>query len=154
MSFQSVKAQLAALELLVPGIKTSYAQAPNSVVAGNMPLVINLSGSATYEETAEEDDDTRQALQMIVRQYRLLVFVTPQQSGAPGEAEAQVEPFIDSIRRFFTGRPHLGLDGVQTAQLLGDSGVIGLTFQDQKYIGTEFQLEVTEYDVVPYADNE
>lgn len=149
MSVATVKAALAVLQVQIAGVQKAYAQAPNSVTAGDMPLFVNLTGAATYDREEGEDYDKE------TREYRMFLYVCPQMTGIPGEGEALCEPFFPLVRDFFSSRPSLGgVTDVLTSRPTGDGGVQILRFGDTPYIGIEFKLDVVEVLPITYAAGE
>ncbi|MCL4863861.1 MAG: hypothetical protein KJZ93_30925 [Caldilineaceae bacterium] len=153
MSVATVKARLALIQKnRITGVKRSFAQGPNIINTGDMPLFINLTKPAQHNWEILGDD-----LDQETRLYLMRLYVLPAGNGIPGEAERLCEPFFDRVRDVFAGRPSLeGLAGVQQAVLLGDSGVTLMDYPvgNFAYWGIEFKLQVTEYIEVIYAANE
>ncbi len=137
MSVATVKDQLAALELTISGIVASYAQAPASLPRAMLPAIVNFTGAATYSGA--------NALQFEEREYILRLYVANFAENIPGEAEALVEPCIPLVRNVFLSRRSLKrLAGTLDAKLTGDSGVAGLVYAGENYIGAEFRLTIIE----------
>lgn len=153
MSVATVKARLATIQKnRITGVKRAFAQGPNSINTADMPLFINLTKPAQHDWAILGSDFDQET-----RQYLMRLYVLPIGNGIPGEAERACEPFFDRVRDVFAARPTLeGLEGVQQAVLLGDSGVTLLDYPagNLAYWGIEFRLQVTEYIEVIYAENE
>ena len=149
MSVTTVLAQLALLQAQITGVKVAYAEAPNSVVAANMPLFITIPGEAEDDWVSAGSDSDLET-----RTYRMLLIVAPRGAGIPGEALALCNPFFDRVRDFFAARPALGLDSVHSATYLGDSGTTNIVYQDVPQVGIEFRLRIVEYLQRTYAVGE
>ena len=150
MSVETVKARLATIQAGITGVRRAYAEVPNSITAADMPLFVTLTGPANHDWQALGSDQDKEQ-----RTYRMRLFVMPLGQGYPGEGENAAEPFFTRVRDTFSARPGLeGLTGVQSATLIGDSGLVVLDFQEQQYWGIEFELQVVEYVEVTYAEGD
>jgi len=153
MSVATVKTRLAFIQKnRISGVKRSFAQGPNSINTADMPLFINLTKPAQHDWQILGSDFDQEG-----RLYLMRLYVLPYGNGIPGEAERACEPFFDRVRDCFAARPGLeGLEDVQRAVLLGDSGVTLLDYPvgNFAYWGIEFRLNVVEYVEVIYAANE
>jgi hypothetical protein len=155
MSITTVKTNLAALERNISGITRAYAYAPPGVLPdSDMPMFCNYARAANYSELQGSDTE------LITRRYLLRLYVKAITEGtrvADGSVEGEnlVAPLIDATWAYFTARPQLGLTApVMRARLLSDSGTIVLAGSDGNYWGCEFEIEVSEYNIRQYADNE
>ena len=141
-----VRAQLAALCLQIAGINTAYAEAPFSLNATDMPTVVILPGAVSEGEYRGEDYHTE------IREYRILLYVTPRGAGLPGEGERLLSPFFDLLHDFFLARPSLGgLNGVMKAEWGGDGGSAILTYNDTPYLGIDAKISVETISEIVYA---
>lgn len=141
-----VRARLAELCLEIEGIVTAYAEAPQSLNATDMPTVVILPGPTTDGENhgAEYED--------MLREYRILIYVTPRGAGLPGEGERLLSPFFDRFEEFFLARPSLGgLPGVQMAKWGGDGGSAILTYNDTPYLGIDAKISVETITPIIFA---
>lgn len=153
MSVQTVKARLTEIQsdgTLFADVARAYGHAPNTINAADMPCWINFTGPATYDHIIIGADENLET-----REYKMRLYVLPYGAGAQGEAENLCEPFFPIVRDVFNARPGLEypahLPGVQTAILLGDSGVNVLPYNGQFHWGIEFRLQVTEIVQVDYV---
>ena len=147
----AIKTALAALELQIAGVVHAWAQGPNALNASDLPAFVNLSGAATQDWNMEGGGEGVET-----RQYRLLLYVLPYGQGVPGEGERACEPFLDSVPKFFAGRPALGTKFVFNAYPNRDSGLTILTYAgpDDRYWGIEFGLTVISHLPYEYGSNE
>jgi hypothetical protein len=128
---------------LVPGMGNALAQAPASLMGLNLPVSLVFEGPA--------NDDYAQlgggSFVQVSRNWFIRLYVAMAQQGVPGEAQAQVTPWFDTMRAFFYGRPSLGgAEFVQNARITGDRGVLVLPYgggaEGSLYVGTEFTMSV------------
>jgi hypothetical protein len=144
----ALKTRLAALQPYITGVLKAYPQAPKNIPDTDVPLMLNFVGPATYD-----DDGGENVIEM--REIKVRLYVCRKQEGIDGEAEARVEPFIPLVWAFFAARPGLGsggtaitprltpLAGVLRVQVISDSGVTVLPYNQIEYLGVEFRLIVT-----------
>jgi len=94
--------QLAAQELLIPGIVGSYADPPNKTfMDAELPCFINLlSGTSGIRQVASDMFEE-------TNEYTALLLVQQAASGIRGEASAAIRPWADTVRDFFIARPTL-----------------------------------------------
>ena len=127
----------------VPQRRAALAQAPASLMGLNLPVALVFEGPA--------NDDYAQlgggSFVQVSRNWFIRLYVAMVQQGVPGEAQAQVTPWFDTIRNFFYGRPSLGgAEFVQNARIMSDRGVLVLPYgngtEGSTYIGTEFTMSV------------
>jgi hypothetical protein len=154
VSVATVKARLALIQAAISGVGRAYAQAPRKLPAADLPVFINFTGAATHDWRIVGSDTDRET-----RTYLMRLYVAPLPQGAPGGIEEQCEPFFERVWAAFAARPGLEhpesrahLDGVQSATLLGDGGVIVTGYSGVMYVGIEFRLQVVELKGRSYAD--
>jgi len=152
VSVATVKARLAEIQADIAGVTHAFAQGPNVINAGDMPLFINLTRAATIDWQQGSD------LGFESRLYLMQLYVLPFGQGVPGEGERLCEPFFPLVRDTFAARPSLEqLLGVQETTFMGDGGVTALRYplgSDSLFWGIEFRLQVREVVNRDYADYE
>lgn len=128
----------------ITGVSRAYAQAPQTMPDGDLPLFCNYVGPTTGFVP------NGSGLWIESRIFRCVLYVAPILQGLDGEAEAKAEPFIPLGQQAFLSHPSMGtgymdetLDGVQNFEYVGDSGVGVFIFNKQLYIGVEFRVQVT-----------
>ena len=143
-----VKTKLAEIEAAITAVKKTFAQAPHSLSAADLPAFVNFTGAATHDWRAggsEVDIETRT--------YLLRLYVKPVGDGMAGEGERVCEPFFAGVRDYLAARPGLErLTGVQLATLVGDGGVQVFQYGGLQFYGIEFRLQVTELVEVVYVE--
>jgi hypothetical protein len=150
MSVATVKTKLAAMQILISGVKHAFVQVPESLNTAELPAFINLTGQAT-----DDWQNLGDGMDLEARIYTMRLYVLPVVLGIPGEGERLCEPFFTRVRDYFASHPLLGnLAGVQIALVTGDSGVIAFPFDnsEQKYLGIEFKLQVQEHIGFNYVE--
>jgi hypothetical protein len=157
MSIQSVRLRIKTLQEKIPGINKAYAQLPKSnIVAADLPLFLNFVREGVNDYDPLGSDDV-----YITRTYLMWLLVKPVAEGEEGESESSVEPWIDTVSKYFIARPSLSdLAGVQKTILLSDSGPKKMIWPGTPsapqgvYWGVEFKLQVIEVAPIDYVDYE
>jgi hypothetical protein len=154
MNISAIKTRLAEIALTVPGIKRTYANAPQSLPDTDLPIIIPFAGPVVAPKRISEE------LYSQGRQFILRLYVKPIQQGYDGEAEKAVEPFLDTVRDTFLAHPALGtgiyaelIEGVEEITWQGDSGVSVLKFGEE-YLGAEFRLTASTMHQVNISNYE
>lgn len=145
---------LAAIELAIPGIARSYADAPDTINSADMPLFVNLPGPVTYDWNANFDafaDEGRKT-----RDFYAVLIVAPFGAGTPGEKFALVNTYFDPVMRAFQSHRTLGgLDYIVKTIVTGDSGVrADIEYSGLRWYGVRFTVQVTWKARVIYAAGE
>jgi len=129
-------------------IQVAYDPAPNELITADLPSLWVFTGNSS-EALSDSADYS-----MLVRTMRIQVAVIPTAQGLPRERETRCRPVLDAVATAFRQHPHLGTDWVQSAEIIGDSGIVILPEYSGKFIGFEIQLEVLYYVQRTYALNE
>jgi hypothetical protein len=155
---EEIRERLAAIQRTIEGVRRAYEYAPKSLPSSDLPAFVNFVGPAMANWQALGSDYDQEGRTFVMR-----LFVKGAQQGVDGEAERACEPFLESVRDGFSGRPGLGLghssgsagrplDGVMGAYLAGDSGISTLLFAGEEYLGIEFRLMVQQVVGVTYVE--
>jgi hypothetical protein len=157
MSIATVRARLQTLQEAIPDIVTAYDQLPRGMVPTNkMPAFLNFVRTATYDDKIIGEDTLE-----TTRQFLMWLLVKPAAEGEEGEGEALVEPWIDTVAKYFFARPSLGnLSGIVYSHITEDSGPKKLVWPGTPanplgiYWGVEFRINVIEIFKRTYSSNE
>jgi hypothetical protein len=122
---------------------------PATWPTAHFPGLYVLTGAATDDEESAGDDQVRET-----RLYRLQVPFMAAGGGTPDERETRGRPLLTAVKAWFRKYPHLGTAHVESARVLGDSGIVILPEYDGANIGFEIRLQVTELVDREYADLE
>jgi hypothetical protein len=162
LSLQGLMSQLHVLD--VDGNPTSrqlsaFAQAPFSLTETDLPTWIFVPRAATYPNPPDQTEDR---LAKETRDFELRLYVTISQTGIDGEAQRQVEPYIDPARdhiqkhvRLWDGVPDHEVPGLMRAYLLNDTGVAKMIFGSADkpiYAGISYTVRVECLNLVEYAN--
>lgn len=133
-----IKTALANIMAGVSGIKRSFAYAPASLPAGDLPAAVVFSGKAIYKRQGYQTSPTPD------RTFMVMLYVKPLGQGIDGEAERLCDPFFDRIPAAIAASPRLGLDSVMLSTLKTDSGAARLSYNGQvdAYLGASFEIFV------------
>jgi hypothetical protein len=119
---------------------------PAQLVTGLLPALYALTGAATYEWSSDTGTETRE--------YRVQCAVEAVEQANRQTREAQIRALIVVLRDKFAGYPHLGVDGVQSATVISDTGPVDIEDRNGVFVGFEMTIEVVEMIVRTYAANE
>jgi hypothetical protein len=153
MTVDFVRARLAALQRLIPGIATAYDRIPASINNAELPAFVNRAAEARYNMTTLGEQAVSEE-----RLYFMELYVAEIETGAPGQSEDMTVPFVDTVRDFFLARPQLQIDdsteAVYRAVLESDTGaVVGIEYPQgsgKRYAGIRFSLRVYEIHHIAY----
>lgn len=134
----------------VPGILTAKDPPPKAIETAQLPCLYVFTGEATNDWSILGRDDVG----VVTRMYRIQVAVVPKNQATPETRETRCRPLIEAVRNEFAKYPHLGVDGVFDAVVVGDSGPAILPEWEGKYVGFEVRLEVRSVIARSYADGE
>lgn len=128
---------------------TSFSTAPEKLDTGEIPALYSLTSSATRTNQFGEREE------YLTRVYRVQVAVVPTGQATPTEREKLCRDLLEKVRKQFNRFPRLNdCNGVFTAKVIGDSGVVILPEFGMKFVGFEIRLQVTYVDVIDFAENE
>jgi len=131
-------AALQALHATVTGVRTAPTKIPASFGAADLPLVMTLPGTASWESEAV-------GLHCQVREYVVRLFVQPTGQGTVDEGFDAALPIIQAIGTAYQDDPTLGSAVAHIDATFTDTGLDGqLMFAGQAYRGCEFRMKITE----------
>jgi len=130
----------------VSGIRAGIDPPPAQLDTGKFPACYVLAEQATDTEDLGSD------MRLETRAYSVHVAVIPKGQVSIVTAQDQVRALIPPVKTALASYPQLNAAPlVQNARVEGDSGVIVLPTYDEKFIGFEVRLSVTEYVKRAYA---
>jgi len=139
---QNIQVALADIFAAIPGVRHAYNKIPMGLQ--ELPAVVILPGQAT--PTGKQAPRYME----VARVYRIIIYVNFIQAGETGVAEGDTVPFIQAGALAILQHPSLGsgtetslAPWVMTMRYLGDSGTSELTFNGEKYIGIQFNAQIT-----------
>lgn len=133
-----IKNALQSILAAVEGVNRAYAYAPASLPPGDLPAAIPFTGQAQYSRSGYQTNPSPD------RTFTINLYGKQVGQGIDGEAERLLEPFLERIPAALAANPRLGLENVWLATLQRDSGVVVLTFAEEKYIGVAFTVLVED----------
>jgi hypothetical protein len=119
---------------------------PAQLNTAQLPAVYALTGASAYEWGSDYGIETRE--------YRLQCAVEAAEQSNRATRETQVRALIVALRDQFAGYPHLGVDGVQMATVISDTGPVDIEDRNGVFVGFEITLEVIERINRTYAIGE
>ena len=120
----------------------AYANVPYSITAADMPLFVNFVGNL-QQVVLQGSDELAQDFQEI-RLYNLVLYLAPYGTGVQGEKFGLLSPYFDLVLAKMQAYPHLNnLPGIVNSRIVSDTGMGVVAFQDTKYFGIRFVLQVT-----------
>lgn len=143
-----------AIQTIINADLASYMRAfdppPASLDTAKLPAAWTFTGEAADDWLTLGSDGDRET-----RLYRVQVAVLPEGQANPELREARIRPLIGYLRDCLAAHPSLGgTQYVQSATVLGDSGIALLPEYGAKFVGFELRLQVIEYLRRTYANNE
>lgn len=144
MDISAVKTRLVEIQEAIEGISRAYTQGPASLPETDLPLFVNFSGGQILEPGA--GDELYESRDFLMRLY-----VCATQSGLDGEAEAQVEAYIQPVYAAFDQEMLLAaVPFVRDAVIVSDNGVVVLPYAGVSFLGIEFRLRVRAFRPATY----
>lgn len=141
MSVTTVRDRLAAIQMTVAGMGAAYARQPIPMPQ-TLPAVVNSVGPASYEVAGN-------GATHVTRTYTMTLFSTSIAAGLTADMEATAETIMIDLITAFLRRPNLGrLSTVLHAEIISDGGIGEVTYLNEKYLGAQIELVVTEIQVV------
>jgi hypothetical protein len=139
----------------------AQAEAPASLTETDLPTWIFLTRAANYPNPP---DQTQGRLAKETRDFDIRLYVTIAQTGIDGEAERDVEKYLDYSRnhiqshtQLWDGDPAHRVPGLQRGWIVSDSGVAKMVYGSKDnpvYLGISFLLRVEFLNKVIYASNQ
>lgn len=133
----------------------AWAEAPQSISEGDLPMWILFTRQATYPVPPDSS-----ALRLLreTRDFDCRLYVALGQAGIDGEAERKCEPYIETARLLIQTHPLLQEDtapsyvpGIQRGYPVRDSGVVTLSYGSpaNSYVGLNFTIRVDALNPAP-----
>jgi hypothetical protein len=154
MSVETVRERLATMVAAVtvpvtvpvtPAI-TGFARSPIPIPPANIPCGFVSAGPATYRDAG--------GIFYTTRQYTLTMLFQFLPHDLLGVNEEYAELFFPAWLSYFASRPSLdALASVLSARIVSDTGIGGINYLGDNYIGTEFLIEVEEVQALTYTDS-
>lgn len=150
MTIETVCTAIARIGATITGITKAFEEPPAIIDTAQMPALYTFIGRSN-----DRDNDLGSEYAIETRVYRIQVAVLPKGQSSRVAAEETIRSLLSTVKEVFRNRPSLahtsdagvrgGVDNVQWARVIGDSGPVSLTEYQGMYIGFEVYLEVTEY---------
>lgn len=145
MPATEITAKLAEIELTIPDIKRTFADAPNSIQPADMPAFYNITGRGVYFPAGTN----------IVREertYLARLVLAPIGAGLAGDTDKLAKKMIPIVKEFFLSRnDFLGMDSVEFFSCLGDSGPKTSLIGRDAFVVIDFELNIHELLYLNYV---
>lgn len=144
MDIDAVKTRL--VEIEAPLGITGYLRAPMDIDQTKLPVALHYIRQASHDQEIRGENLNLESRTILIR-----LLVVQIQSGVSGEAEEEVEPWIELLGKALLARPSLTspvqeepLARVQKMSLVTDSGVIVIPYPTEvtRYLGVDFTLNI------------
>lgn len=148
MTVSTVPPAIVALDWSGAGIVAATDPPPAAIETAQLPCLFVFTGEADYD-WADVDQGWES------RMYRVQVAVIPTTLATPETRETRCRPVLLAVRGVLASSPQLGqVRYVQSATVLGDSGIAILPEYDGKYVGFEVRLQVREVFSHTFSEGE
>ncbi len=148
MSVSTVPPAIVALDWSSAGITTAEDPPPPSIETAQIPMLYVLTGEADFD-WADIDQGWE------TRIYRVQVAVIPTTLATPETRETRCRPVLVGVRGVLDSAPQLGQTRyIQSATIVGDSGIAILPEYNSKYVGFEIRLQVIEVFARDFSSGE
>jgi hypothetical protein len=149
MTVTTVKDRLAEILENETSALTAYARSPQGIVSADLPMFIITTQSGVLNTGANLG--SAYDLPVESRQYNLVLLALPWSMGTDLEAETACEPFFAEVANALTRRESLeyprkqnALAGVLQAKLISDTGIVNVVYNDSRFAGVIWTVEVIE----------
>jgi len=141
VTIQDVREKLRDEAKTATGLTNGYAYRPRSYAGLRLPLLVVLSGPATYDRIQFGSESFTERRTLTIR-----VYAAEATQGSEGfaEAEMNLDTYLYNLQTRFGEYPRLTMgDGTAVdVEMAGDGGAVTVTEQGTPYVAADFRVTV------------